>query len=168
MLALRPNHLILLVVLLSVVGLSLACETLKPLLLDAETKRFVDTLTAVQKDLDTLKALKNKTNGQDSVLGVAMNGYCKLVTLSYSRKQIIKIVGDPLAGLIKQYTDKPFQKLDKGFVDFQKKDLPAAIRDAAGFANDMTKLIKEIKQCKILQTILGYIISIIIFELTVA
>lgn len=108
------------------------------------------SLAAVQKDLNTLKALKNPTNTteQHTLLTVGSDAYCQLATLTYSRQQIIKLVGGTGASLIHQYTDQPFGKLNKAFSEFQRLDVGPAILQVQvkGFADDMNKLLDEIKQ----------------------
>ncbi|KAH9824301.1 hypothetical protein DFH28DRAFT_1048319 [Melampsora americana] len=146
MLSLRPNYLILLVVLLSVVGLSLACETPQPVALDKETKRFVDTLKAVHTNLNKLKEIKKDPKAVTLVLGVAAEGYCQLVTLNYSRTQIMKIVGKPFSTAMHIATEKPFKNMEKVFGDFSKKKPLDAVNGAERFANGMITSLKNIKR----------------------
>ncbi|KAH9824303.1 hypothetical protein DFH28DRAFT_240974 [Melampsora americana] len=147
MLTLRPTYLILLVGLLSVVGASPTCKPpTDSLPLDKEAKRFAKTLLDVQNNLNTLKNIKSDKDAEAKVLNATADAQCQMVTLTYSRNRIIKEVGGPFAFAIHKYTDKPFENLTKGFVDFQKKTATDAVRDAAGFADGQIKLISDIKK----------------------
>ncbi|EGG12966.1 uncharacterized protein MELLADRAFT_101417 [Melampsora larici-populina 98AG31] len=158
MLALRPAYLILLVVLLSLVEALPPCPKLKNLPIDKETQRFIDSLNAVKKGVDRLKTLKNTPADRKTLLDVGSDAYCQLVALSFSRQRVITLVGEPVASLMHKYTDKPFDELNKAFLEFQNLQVVAAIQHAKDFAVDMSKLIEDIRKRKILQTALIMII----------
>ncbi|EGG04366.1 uncharacterized protein MELLADRAFT_64940 [Melampsora larici-populina 98AG31] len=145
MLAFRPHYLILVVVLLSLASLSSACDTLKPIAFDKEILRFVKTLEAIYVDLKELKDMKKDKNVPKTVLDVAMKGYCQLVTLNYSRGQIMS-VALPFVGVSPKSIVKAFTMLDKTYQEFNKKDALAAVDSAESFAVGMIKSIDGIKK----------------------
>ncbi|KAH9824302.1 hypothetical protein DFH28DRAFT_945159 [Melampsora americana] len=146
MLALRPNYLIVLALALSVIGISSTCVPPKPLALYKETERLVITLIAIHANLATLLDIENDKEAINSVIHVAKDGYCGLVTLNHARNRITKIVGKPLSTVVHKATDKTFKDLDKKFVEFQKKEPSDAVKDAKGFAKGMSKSIHGIKK----------------------